>query len=473
MLGLRAVPVYWPIGHTWLTRTAAPRGRRSRCRRRGLGSDPMTLHLHRAPRTDQLADALGELLATPLDDPFAEEVVVVPAKGVERWLTQRLSHRLGVGPRGGDGVCAGVRFLNPRLAGLAAARPRPRRPVGPRPPGLAAARDHRRQPRRAVVRHARAPPRPRARPATTRLLRRNRRYSVARRLAGLFASYAVQRPQPVTDWREGRDTDGAGGAARPTTCAGRPSCGAGCSPRVGATGARRAARRERSPRSRPAAPGSTCPPGCRSSATPGCRSPRSQLLGALGEHPRRPPLAAAALAGAVGRRSPASAAWSPATTTTRPTGSATRCWPRSAATPASCAAPWPSPVARRRRRRPATTAAPDHPARLAPARPARQPRPRRRRARAARVHDPDDRSLQVHACHGAGPPGRRAARGAGRAARGRPDPRAARHPRDVPRHRDLRAADLGRLRARRRRRRGARAAGTRPTGCGSGWPTGR
>ena len=39
---------------------------------------------------------------------------MVPAKGVERWLTQRLSHNLGTGPRGGDGVCAGVRFLNPR-----------------------------------------------------------------------------------------------------------------------------------------------------------------------------------------------------------------------------------------------------------------------------------------------------------------------------------------------------------------------
>ena len=34
--------------------------------------------------------------------------MVVPARGVERWLTQRLSHRLGIGPRGGDGVCAGV-----------------------------------------------------------------------------------------------------------------------------------------------------------------------------------------------------------------------------------------------------------------------------------------------------------------------------------------------------------------------------
>ncbi|MGH3330607.1 MAG: exodeoxyribonuclease V subunit gamma, partial [Nocardioidaceae bacterium] len=41
-------------------------------------------------------------------------------------------------------------------------------------------------------------------------LRRSRRYSVARRLAGLFASYAVQRPQLITDWRDGSDTDGAG-----------------------------------------------------------------------------------------------------------------------------------------------------------------------------------------------------------------------------------------------------------------------
>ena len=49
------------------------------------------LILHHATRTDLLADDLAGLLATPLDDPFDEEVVVVPARGVERWLTQRLS----------------------------------------------------------------------------------------------------------------------------------------------------------------------------------------------------------------------------------------------------------------------------------------------------------------------------------------------------------------------------------------------
>ena len=85
----------------------------------------------------------------------------MPAKGVERWLTQRLSHRLGVGARGGDGVCAGVRFLYPRsLVSLLLDRDRddlwePDQLVWP----LLAT--HRRPPRRAVVRDPCRAPRPR------------------------------------------------------------------------------------------------------------------------------------------------------------------------------------------------------------------------------------------------------------------------------------------------------------------------
>ena len=58
----------------------------------------MALHLHRAERTDLLADGSAALLVDPLPDPFAEELVLVPARGVERWLSQRLSHVLGCGP---------------------------------------------------------------------------------------------------------------------------------------------------------------------------------------------------------------------------------------------------------------------------------------------------------------------------------------------------------------------------------------
>ncbi|MFZ2502147.1 MAG: exodeoxyribonuclease V subunit gamma, partial [Nocardioides sp.] len=72
----------------------------------------MALHLHRATRTDELAEGLARVLATPLPDPFAAELVVVPAKGIERWLSQRLSHWLGAGSAA-DGVCAAVQFRSP------------------------------------------------------------------------------------------------------------------------------------------------------------------------------------------------------------------------------------------------------------------------------------------------------------------------------------------------------------------------
>ena len=41
------------------------------------------------------------------------EVVAVPTRGVERWLTQRLSAVLGASPGRADGVCANVEFPFP------------------------------------------------------------------------------------------------------------------------------------------------------------------------------------------------------------------------------------------------------------------------------------------------------------------------------------------------------------------------
>ena len=45
------------------------------------------LEIHRAERADMLADALAELLANAPPDPFAPDVVAVPTRGIERWLT--------------------------------------------------------------------------------------------------------------------------------------------------------------------------------------------------------------------------------------------------------------------------------------------------------------------------------------------------------------------------------------------------
>ncbi|QIG45007.1 exodeoxyribonuclease V subunit gamma [Nocardioides anomalus] len=170
----------------------------------------MVLHLHRAPRTDLLADALGELLSTPLGDPFATELVLVPARGVERWLSQRLSHRLGTSSGGADGVCAGVEFRFPRslVAELTGTRDEdPWAPDALAWPLLSVLDTCLDEPWAATL-AAHLGHRDTGDEAE---FRRGRRYAVARRLAGLFASYAAQRPQLLADWSTGRETDGLGG----------------------------------------------------------------------------------------------------------------------------------------------------------------------------------------------------------------------------------------------------------------------
>ncbi|WP_029116458.1 exodeoxyribonuclease V subunit gamma [Mycobacterium sp. URHB0044] len=162
----------------------------------------MALHLHRGERTDLLADGLGALLAQPLDDPFATELVLVPARGVERWLSQRLSHVLGRGS-GADGVCAGVEFRNPRslLAEITGTTDEdPWAPDAMVWPLLEVIDESLDEPWcKTLATHL-------GRFETSdeeKELRLGRRYAVARRIAGLFASYASQRPALLVDWLDG------------------------------------------------------------------------------------------------------------------------------------------------------------------------------------------------------------------------------------------------------------------------------
>jgi exodeoxyribonuclease V gamma subunit len=166
----------------------------------------MAFHIHRAERTDILADGLGELLATPPADPFAEDLVVVPARGVERWLSQRLSHVLGRGS-GSDGVCAGVAFRSPASLIAEITGTRDDDPWSPEvitwpllevidasldEPWCHTLANH--------LGHFSTGP-------DERELRQGRRYSVARRLAGLFSSYARQRPELAARWLDGDTED--------------------------------------------------------------------------------------------------------------------------------------------------------------------------------------------------------------------------------------------------------------------------
>ena len=174
------------------------------------------LRLHRAERADALVAPLAHVLADPPDDPFAVDVVAVPTRGVERWLAQRLSHHLGTGPSGEGGIAANIRFDSPgRLlddvtnavlgTGLTADDDpwsRDRLPwhlldvidacageawcttLG-RHLGIGRADDD---------------------------ARRGRRMQAATHLAALFTSYATQRPAMLDAWARGLHDDGAGQA---------------------------------------------------------------------------------------------------------------------------------------------------------------------------------------------------------------------------------------------------------------------
>ena len=171
----------------------------------------MALFVHRSERADGLAAGLAQLLKSPVDDPFAEEIVAVPARGVERWLAQQLSLSLGSGPDAADGVCANIRFPSPaalirEILGTPDVDPwAPDNLVWPLLEVLQeSAGETWADP---LVAHLGM-----SRPVTEsgREPLRGRKYALARRMAGLFASYAAYRPQVLRDWANQLNQDGLG-----------------------------------------------------------------------------------------------------------------------------------------------------------------------------------------------------------------------------------------------------------------------
>jgi exodeoxyribonuclease V gamma subunit len=157
------------------------------------------LHVHRSERADALVAMLRDLVADPLDDPMAPEVVSVPTRGIERWLTQRLSTHLGATPGRQDGICANFDFpfpgtvVNGALAEAIGEKPDadpwlPQRAVWPLlgvverhfdEPWLAPLADHIRN---------------------SETVHDSKRFSSIRHVADLFDRYAVHRPEMLRRW---------------------------------------------------------------------------------------------------------------------------------------------------------------------------------------------------------------------------------------------------------------------------------
>lgn len=171
----------------------------------------MTLHIHVRSHPDELVAELAVLLAATPDDPFATELVAVPTRGIERWLTQRISLELADRTSGG-GICANVEFPSPR---------RLVRQVLLSVPGLAESVSS--WEGTALTRHVAALldshrdeqwmwliARYIDAPGAETPLGNGQRMRAAAKIAGLFTRYARRRPDMIRAWIAGED-DGPDG----------------------------------------------------------------------------------------------------------------------------------------------------------------------------------------------------------------------------------------------------------------------
>jgi exodeoxyribonuclease V gamma subunit len=169
------------------------------------------LIVHRAEQADRLIAPLTEVLLELPADPLAAEVIAVPSRGVERWLSQQLSLLLGAAA-GQDGVAANIEFPSPIglvgevLADAVGMTADDDPWVGSRLVWslLKVIDASTAEPWTAVLAHHLGLD------GTGSEQRAGRRYATAALLARLFTSYGDNRPAMLTAWANDRDTDGAG-----------------------------------------------------------------------------------------------------------------------------------------------------------------------------------------------------------------------------------------------------------------------
>jgi exodeoxyribonuclease V gamma subunit len=145
---------------------------------------------------------LASLLATPLRDPFAAEVLAVPTAGVRDWLQRQLALRLGATGRH-DGVSANIDMVFPGQF-VARALGQPADAVDPWDI------DHLTWAVLQVLDNTQlqVPGYAKASTQQTPSMAPRTRYATARRIADLFDRYANNRPAMLHQWHHGFDGDG-------------------------------------------------------------------------------------------------------------------------------------------------------------------------------------------------------------------------------------------------------------------------
>lgn len=147
---------------------------------------------------------LCDVVAEPLSDPFATEVIAVPTRGIERWLTQRIASDFA--ERGlGDGIAANIDFPFPG---------RVVRDVLRQVPATQSSIEA--WTRQAIVFHLQQTIDDHRDEDWMRLISRfvegpndersgAQRLRAAQKIARLFSSYCRYRPSMIDDWSRGED----------------------------------------------------------------------------------------------------------------------------------------------------------------------------------------------------------------------------------------------------------------------------
>ena len=153
----------------------------------------MAIDVVSALSADKLLPLLAERLSEPLHDPFAPDIVVVPGIGIADWIQEQLS--LKFGPRG---IVANTKFWLPNEFNAIVSASADH---GVKKPDASALQW-------AIFEYLSSKAAEGIEPAPGFMLAK-RKLSFAKRVAELFDTYSVHRPEMILDWNSGKDTDGA------------------------------------------------------------------------------------------------------------------------------------------------------------------------------------------------------------------------------------------------------------------------
>ena len=153
----------------------------------------MAIDVVSALSADKLLPLLAERLSKPLDDPFAPDILVVPGIGVADWIQEQLS--LKFGPRG---IVANTKFWLPNEFNAIVSASAD---YGVKKPDATSLQW-------VVFEYLSNKAAEGIEPAPGFMLAK-RKLSFAKRVAELFDTYSVHRPEMILDWNAGKDTDGA------------------------------------------------------------------------------------------------------------------------------------------------------------------------------------------------------------------------------------------------------------------------